>query len=126
MTVWLKHLHIAMAALTIGGFVTRGIWAWRAPRLLRLRPVRIVPHVIDTVLLASAVGLLFAYGWNPLKHGWLVAKIALLLVYIALGMAALKPWFAAPVRVASFVVAVAVFGWIVSIARAHRFVPFAG
>lgn len=126
MIVWLKHLHVTMAALTIAGFVTRGIWAWRAPRLLRLRPVRILPHVIDTVLLASAIGLLFAYGWNPFAQGWLIAKIVLLLAYIALGMAALKPWFTPPVRAGAFVAAVGVFGWIVSIALAHRFVPFAG
>lgn len=126
MAVWLKHLHMTMAALTIAGFLLRGFWAWRVPRLLALKPVRIGPHVIDTVLLASAVALLFAYGWNPLDHGWLMAKIGLLLVYIGLGMAALKPRFAPPVRFAAFLGAVAVFAWIVLIARAHRFVPLAG
>ena len=126
MIVWLKHLHVTMAALTIAGFVTRAIWAWRAPRLLQLPPVRVLPHVVDTLLLASAIGLLFAYGWNPLAQGWLVAKIGLLLLYIALGMAALKPWFTPPARAAAFAGAVAVFGWIVAIALAHRFVPFAG
>ncbi len=126
MAVWLKHLHMTMAVLTIAGFLLRGFWAWRAPRLLALKPVRVVPHVVDTVLLASAIALLFAYGWNPLDHGWLVAKIGLLLVYIGLGMAALKPRFAPPVRVAAFLGAVAVFAWIVLIARAHRFVPLAG
>lgn len=123
---WLKHLHVSMALLSIAGFVLRGLWAWRAPGLLRRRPVRIVPHVIDTVLLASAIGLLFAYGWNPLDHGWLLAKIGLLLAYIALGLAALKPWFPGPLRAGAFAAAVAVFAWIVLIARAHRFVPFAG
>lgn len=126
MMIWLKHLHMSMAALSIAGFVLRGAWAWRAPALLRRKPVKIVPHVVDTVLLASAIGLLFVYGWNPLDHGWLLAKIGLLVVYIALGLAALKPWFAGPVRAAAFVAAVAVFAWIVVIARAHRFVPFAG
>jgi len=40
--------------------------------------------------------------------------------------AALKPWFNGPMRAGAFVGAVIVFAWIVSIARAHRFVPFAG
>lgn len=123
----LKHLHMGMAALSILGFVVRGFWAWRSPRLLAYRPVRIVPHVVDTLLLLSAIGLLVAYGWNPLAQGWLVAKIVLLVVYIALGLVALKPWYGAAIRVPAFVVAVAVFAWIVMIARAHVFfVPFAG
>lgn len=123
----LKHLHMAMAALSILGFVVRGFWAWRAPRLLAYRPVKVVPHVVDTLLLASAIGLLVAYGWNPFAQGWLVAKIVLLVVYIALGLVALKPWYGAAIRVPAFVAAVAVFAWIVMIARAHVFfVPFGG
>lgn len=123
----LKHLHMGMAALSILGFVLRGLWAWRSPRLLARKPVKIVPHVVDTLLLLSAIGLLVAYGWNPLVQGWLLAKIVLLVVYIALGLVALKPWYGAAVRVPAFVAAVAVFAWIVIIARAHVFVvPFAG
>lgn len=123
----LKHLHMGMAALSILGFVVRGFWAWRAPRLLAYRPVKVVPHVVDTLLLLSAIGLLIAYGWNPFAQGWLVAKIVLLVVYIGLGLVALKPWYGAAVRVPAFVAAVAVFAWIVMIARAHVFfVPFGG
>lgn len=126
MIAWLKTLHMSMAALSIAGFVLRGYWAWRAPARLQRRPVRVLPHVVDTLLLASAIGLLLAYGWNPLAQSWLLAKIGLLLVYIALGLAALKPWFAGPVRAGAFAGAVLVFAWIVLIARAHRFIPFAG
>lgn len=126
MIALLKHLHVSMAALSILGFALRGLWAWRAPRLLQRKPVRIVPHVIDTLLLLAAIGLLFAYGWNPFAHGWLNAKIGLLLAYIALGMVALKPRYGAGVRVPAFLAALAVFAWIVVIARAHAFVPFAG
>lgn len=125
MIALLKHLHVTMAALSILGFLLRGYWAWRAPRLLRRKPVRIVPHVVDTLLLAAAIGLLIAYGWNPFAFDWLVAKIALLVVYIVLGTLALKPRFGPGVRVPAFVAAVAVFAWIVVIARAHALVPFA-
>ena len=121
----LRHLHILMAGLSILGFVVRGFWAWRVPRLLAAKPVKILPHVIDTLLLASAIGLLVAYGWNPLAQGWLLAKIGLLLAYIGLGLVALKPWYGAQVRVPAFFAAVVVFAWIVVIARAHAFVPFA-
>ena len=121
----LRHLHMAMAGLSILGFVLRGFWAWRAPRLLARKPVKILPHIIDTLLLLSAIGLLVAYGWNPFAQAWLVAKIGLLIVYIGLGLVALKPWYGAAVRLPAFLAAVAVFAWIVSIALAHAFVPFA-
>ncbi|MDX1608776.1 MAG: SirB2 family protein [Halofilum sp. (in: g-proteobacteria)] len=121
----LKLLHVSMAALSIAGFVLRGVWAWRRPDLLARRPTRIVPHIIDTFLLLAAVGLLVAYGWNPLAFDWLLAKIVLLLAYIGFGLVALKPWFGAHVRVPAFVAALGVFAWIVLIARAHALVPFA-
>lgn len=121
----LKHLHVSMVGLTILGFLLRGFWAWRYPAMLRRKSVRIVPHVIDTVLLASAIGLLVLYGWNPFAFTWLTAKIVLLVVYIGLGMVALKPRAPAPVRVAAFFGGVGVVAWIVSIAVAHAFVPFA-
>jgi len=126
MIALLKHLHVSMAALSILGFATRGFWAWRRPDLLARKPVKIVPHVVDTLLLLAAIGLLVMYGWNPFAFAWLSAKIVLLIVYIGLGLVALKPWFGAQIRVPAFVAAVAVFAWIVVIARAHAFVPFQG
>jgi uncharacterized membrane protein SirB2 len=121
----LRTLHIALAAISIAGFVLRGLWAWRAPGLLARRPVKIAPHVIDTGLLLSAIALLVAYGWNPFAQAWLTAKIGLLVAYIALGLVVLKPWFGPGVRVPAFVAAIAVFAWIAVIAQAHAFVPFA-
>ncbi len=121
----LKHLHMTMAGLSILGFLLRGYWAWANPLLLRSKPVKIVPHVVDTLLLASAIGLLVVYGWNPFAFGWLTAKIVLLVVYIGLGMMALKGRASAPVRVGAFFAAVAVFAWIVSIAVSKTVLPFA-
>lgn len=119
----LKHIHMAAAALSIFGFVLRGLWAWRVPGLLRRKSVRIVPHVIDTLLLASAIGLLLAYSWNPFAQQWLVAKLVLLVVYIGLGLLALKPWHGAAVRVPAFLAAVLVFFWIVHIAFSKTVLP---
>jgi len=128
MITTLKTIHVLAALLSILGFVLRGFWAWRQSPLLTKKPVKILPHVIDTVLLLAAIGLLFAYGgaWVSASAGWLVAKVVLLVVYIGLGFVALKPWYGATVRVPAFIGAVAVFVWIVAIARAHAFVPFTG
>jgi uncharacterized membrane protein SirB2 len=127
MLATLQTIHVLAALVSILGFGLRGLWAWRRPGLLTLKPVKIVPHVIDTILLLSAIGLLLAYGgaWVSASAGWLTAKVVLLVIYIGLGLIALKPWFGPGVRAPAFALAVAVFVWIVAIARAHALVPFA-
>ena len=54
----IRVVHTGAAALSISLFALRGLWMLRAPERLRQRWVRIVPHVIDTVLLASPLGIL--------------------------------------------------------------------
>lgn len=121
----LKHLHITMAGLSILGFLLRGYWAWAQPALLKRKPVKIVPHVVDTLLLLAAIGLLVAYGWNPLAFDWLIAKIVLLIAYIVLGTIALKGRVTGAPRAVAFFAAVAVFAWIVEIAVTKTIAPFA-
>jgi len=58
--------------------------------MLARRWVRVLPHVVDTALLASAIALAVALGQYPLVNGWLTAKLAGLLAYIVLGSIALK------------------------------------
>jgi uncharacterized membrane protein SirB2 len=73
-----------------------------------------VPHVIDTILLVA--GLWLASQLAPGgPHAWLVMKVVALLAYIALGMFALRPSRPKPTRIAALVVAVATFGYIVSV-----------
>lgn len=126
MAAILKHIHMLTAILSILGFVLRGFWAWRMPRMLEKKAVRIVPHVIDTILLLSAIGMLLIYRWNPFAFDWLVVKIVLLVVYIGLGLVTLKPWFDARVRTVTFIAAVAVFAWIYAVAITRVPVPFVG
>jgi uncharacterized membrane protein SirB2 len=83
---------------------------------LQQRWVRITPHVIDTVLLASAIGLALILEQYPFVHGWLTAKVLGLIAYIILGSIALKRGRTKPIRAAAWVAALAVFGYIVSVA----------
>ena len=87
---WLKLVHVGCALLSISGFALRGYWMLTANPLLQQRLARVLPHCIDTLLLASAVGMLFIWQVSPLAHGWLAAKLVALLVYIGLGMVALR------------------------------------
>jgi len=112
----LRATHITCAALSIAGFLLRGTWMLRGSPLLRARATRILPHIVDTLLLASAIGLLFLINQAPFANHWLTAKVVLLLVYIGLGTVALKRGRTRRVRVVAFAGAVAVFAWIVGIA----------
>lgn len=112
----LKALHVATATASIALFAVRGGWMLGAPHRLRLRWVRIVPHVIDTVLLASAIGLAVMIGNYPGTHGWLTAKVLGLIGYIVLGSIALKRGRTTRVRVVAFIGALALFAYIVSVA----------
>lgn len=111
-----KHVHMTCAAVTITLFVLRGAWMMRGSPLLAARWVRIVPHVVDTLLLASAITLAVIIGNAPVTHGWLTAKVIGLVLYIVLGTIALRRGRTRTVRIAAFVAALVVFGYIVSVA----------
>ena len=109
-------LHVACAALSISGFALRGFWMLRGDPRLSHRLVRILPHTIDTLLLGSAVGMLVLWGLWPWQAGWLMAKIAALLLYIALGMVALRFGNTAGIRVTAWLLALLCAAYIVSVA----------
>ncbi len=115
----LKHLHMASAAVSLALFLLRGAWMLAGSGLLSSRFSRIVPHVVDTVLLASAIGLMIVLGQYPLAQDWLTAKVAGLAVYIVLGTVALKRGRTGTQRAVAFFGAIAVFAWIVMTARMH-------
>ncbi|HJV60068.1 MAG TPA: SirB2 family protein, partial [Albitalea sp.] len=102
--------------LSFAGFLTRGAASLAGASWVSSRAAKTLPHVIDTVLLASAIVLAWMLRLNPATTPWLLAKIIGLLVYIALGMVALKPSRPAPVRAAAWVAALLTFGYIVSVA----------
>jgi len=119
----LKLLHVGSVALSGLFFVVRGVWMMRAPQRLTHAAVRILPHVIDTVLLASAVALAFLLRLDPLAAPWLAAKIAALVLYIVLGTVALRRGRTCKARVTAFVAALVVFGYIVAVALTRTPLP---
>ncbi len=120
----LKTLHHTTIAITLALFLLRGVWMIAESPRLRARWARIVPHVNDTVLLASGIALAYTLGLSPLEHGWLAAKIAALLAYIVLGTIALKRGKTRGHRIAAWVAALLVFGYMVAVAMAHDPFPF--
>ena len=114
--VVLKSIHQSMAALSFAGFFARGVGMLRDAEWLQARFVRTAPHVVDTVLLASAIALVWTIGLSPFQTPWLMAKIAGLLVYIGLGLVALRLGETKTLRVAAWLAAMVVFAYVVSVA----------
>lgn len=116
----LKHLHITFAALSGSFFLLRGVWMLLDSPLLQRRWVRIVPHVVDTLLLASALGLVFWSGQYPFVQNWLTAKVLALVAYIVLGTIALKRGKTKGIRTFALLAALATFAYIVAVALTRR------
>jgi len=116
----LRNVHIACALLTIALFVLRGGLMIAGSPWLQTPVLRFLPHVIDTVLLSTALMLLGIVHQYPFVHGWLTVKVVLLVVYIVLGSIAIKRGRTRTERVVAFVAALATVGFIYTVARAHH------
>ena len=122
--VLLKQLHLATLAVTLALFILRGVWMMLDSPRLQARWVRIVPHLNDTLLLASGIGLAMLLQQYPLVHGWLTAKFFALILYIVLGTIALKRGKTRGQRIATWVAALSVFGYMAAVAVTHDPFPF--
>lgn len=122
----LKHLHVTTVALSGFLFFLRGVWMLADSPRLAARWVKLVPHVNDTVLLASAIALTAMISQYPFVHAWLTAKVLGLLAYIGLGMVALKRGRTKRVRLAAWLGALLIFGYLVAVARTKTPLPFIG
>ena len=111
-----KTVHQCAVALSFVGFFARGLGSLGGAAWVQGRAAKTLPHVVDSVLLLSALTLAWMLRLNPVDAPWLMAKIIGLLAYIGLGMVALKPTRPAGVRTAAWTAALATFGWIVSVA----------
>lgn len=122
----LKAIHISSVATSFMLFMLRGIWKLNDSPIMHRRWVRIAPHFVDTLLLASAIALAFVIEQYPFVHTWLTAKVIALLLYIVLGSVALKYGRSRKIRIAAWLAAQLVFVYIVLVAISHQPVPFMG
>jgi uncharacterized membrane protein SirB2 len=122
----LKHLHVTAVLLSGTGFFLRGLLMLGDSPLLARRWMKVVPHVVDTVLLGSAITMAVMSAQYPFAQPWLTAKFFGLLAYILLGMVALKRGRTRLVRAAFFIAALAAFAYIVSVALMRDPMGFLG
>lgn len=125
MYLTIKTLHIGCVLLTFLSFFLRGVWMMQGSYRLQQRWVKIVPHLIDTVLLMSGISLAFILHLSPVTQTWLMAKLLALLFYIILGHFALKRGKTKTIRIMAWVSALGVFSYIVMVALKRVIHPWA-
>ena len=118
--LWVKWVHQGTAFISICGFICRYLWMLQGSHKLRLPWVRRAPHVVDTLLLTSALYLAATSGQYPLAQHWLTAKVCALVVYISLGMVALGNRWDKSVKALAGAAAIVVFAYIVSVALSRN------
>lgn len=102
-----KHIHITAAGLSFLGFMLRSYWMLTNNALLKVKLSKILPHIIDTLLLLAAIYLVIITQMYPFVVNWVTAKVLLLVVYIVAGTVALKRGKTKQKRVRALLVAVA-------------------
>ncbi len=116
----LKALHISSVAGSFMLFFLRGIWSLSGSAIMSRRWIKIVPHVVDTLLIVSASALAFSIRQYPFVDAWLTTKVLALLLYVVLGLVAFRFGRSKTVRLTAWIMAQLVFGYIVLVAITHN------
>lgn len=116
----IRSVHIAMVLASVILFALRGAGALAGGKWPMAWPLRWGSIAVDTTLLTAALMLLTILPWAMFGNGWLATKVGLLCVYVVLGFMALRPGRSRGARLALYVAALAVYGWMFTIARAHH------
>lgn len=119
-----KLVHQVAVALSLTGFFVRGAASLGGARWVGGRAAKTLPHIVDSVLLLSAVMLAWMLRLGPADAPWLLAKIVGLLAYVLLGVVALRPGRPPAVRAAFWLAALVTAGWIVSVAMTKNSLGF--
>ena len=116
----IRSVHILAVTLSGCLFAIRGLAVLLGMRWPLWAPVRYLSWTIDTVLLTAALMLLTILPGAMFGNGWLTLKLLLLVVYIVLGVFALKRASTRGRKAIFYVLALATFLVIVGIARMHH------
>lgn len=115
----LKTVHVSCALLSVTGFALRGAWLLLDHPWCRHRLTRTVPHVVDTLLLCSAIGMLWIWQVSALHFDWLRAKLIALLLYILLGVGLMRFARTSLQRLMCYVGALLCASYMLAVATTH-------
>jgi len=112
----IKLLHVSCVTLSILGFGLRGLLMLIESPLLQSRSAKVLPHLIDTLLLVSGIALALSIQQYPFTVGWLTAKLIALLAYIVFGSIALKRGKTRHQRITALSISLGIFVYLVMVA----------
>jgi uncharacterized membrane protein SirB2 len=124
--VTLKYAHVASITLSYLLFFIRGVWMMQDSPVLARKWVKIAPHAVDTVLLATGVALSVMLAQYPFVQGWITAKVGALVLYMVLGTWGLKRGETKRDRVVAWIAAHVVFFYMVGVSLTKSTNPVAG
>lgn len=115
----IKFVHVLCVILSGSLFALRGLLMIARSRFTNHRALRVMSYIIDTTLLGAALILITLLHQYPFVQAWLTVKVLLLVVYIVLGVFALKRGRTRAVQLSCYVAALLVYAFIISVALAH-------
>lgn len=120
----LRTVHVAAVAVSVPLFILRALVGirWSPERVPRM--LRILPHVVDTVLLGSAISLAIAIQQYPLVSPWVSAKLLALAAYVAVGTVAIRRGRTPAIRALALLGALLIVAYILGTALKHDPAPW--
>ena len=115
----IRLVHITCVILSGSLFALRGLMRLAGSAGYRHALLRYLSWTIDTTLLTAAFMLMTVTHQYPIANAWLTVKVLLVVVYIALGMRALREGGTRRAHAWSYAAALLVFAVVVRIARTH-------
>ncbi|MDX8398585.1 MAG: SirB2 family protein [Mariprofundaceae bacterium] len=116
-------LHVGLVCLSVSLFIWRGCYMWQQRVLQSNMMQRLVPDVIDTLLLISGVSLAYSLSFSPWQDAWLLVKLIALVIYIMLGHLALKEGLTLKSKKLLFITSLLVVTYIVLVALDKQLWP---
>tara|TARA_R110002167_G_scaffold247863_2_gene453754 strand:+ start:128629 stop:129021 length:393 start_codon:yes stop_codon:yes gene_type:complete len=86
----IKNLHIMLALVSVALFAYRWLRSICTSTGFKPKHLKVLTHFNDTLLLLTGVVLVALLQMNVADQAWLIAKLIALVVYIGLGVLAIK------------------------------------
>jgi len=118
----IKILHISLVLISFASFLSRVALLQFNQTVLQTTWLKILPHIIDTLLLLSGIFLVMQGSWYAGEYGWLVAKMVALIAYIGLGMMVMHKQ--GKTRWLAFAGAISCYAYILSVAISKNIIPW--
>jgi uncharacterized membrane protein SirB2 len=111
-----KIFHITCVIISLSGFVIRGILKLSDSKILQSKLLKVLPHIIDTLLLISAITLVVMSGMYPWHTSWVGAKLLALVAYVIAGSVFMRSETKSFAQYCWFILSLFISGYIVLVA----------